>query len=208
MRRRLHVSLRPALGLGLALGLALLAPREAWAVRFTLGVAANVTPVVIDPQDSDNSGFLLGLRPVLDVEVSRYFAIGAYAPFTLVRAGGNQDDSKSGAESVFGLSASGRYPIISDRAPEEALVYGTLRGGFGTNEGRAGPFVGVALGGALTWLETGRGLFVEVEAGHLGVPGAAGQPIFERWSMGVSIGVVFRLGGEAWQLGTRINDGP
>jgi hypothetical protein len=141
-----------------------------------------------------------GLRPVLEVEPSRYVSIGAYTPFTLVRSGAG---STTGAESIFGAGISLRLPVLRETAPEELLWYATLRGGFGTADGRAGAYLGGAIGAALTWLETGRGLFAELHAGHIGIAaGGAARPFPEvdRWLIGLSIGVVFRLGGEEWAI--------
>jgi hypothetical protein len=172
--------------------------REAGAVRFTLGVESSFVPIVIDPSPGAAGSLRLGLRPVLDIEASPYFAIGVYTPFTLIRGG---ESASTGAESIFAVGVSLRHPIVRSVAPEEILLYGTLRGGFGTADGRAGAFAGVALGGAMTWLETGRGLFAELSAGHVGISAARSFPEVDRWLIGVSIGVVFRLGGEAWRVG-------
>lgn len=181
--------------------------KEAAAIRFTLGLESAFTPLVLDPPPiaDPNAGPQIGnvrlaLRPVLDVETSRNFAIGAYTPFTLLRFG---EGSDTGAESIFALGASIRYPIVRDIAPEEFLFYGTIRGGLGTADGRAGLFYGFAFGAAMTWLETGRGLFAELSAGHVGIPGGGADrpfPEVDRWLFGLSIGVVFRLGGEAWRI--------
>lgn len=181
--------------------LILAAPRDASALRFTLGLEAGFTPLVVDPAPEAGGGNLrFGLRPVLEVETSRWFAIGAYTPFTLLRAGSG---STTGAESVFALGVSLRKPWLRAEAPEEILLYGTLRGGFGTADGRPGGFVGGAAGLAVTWLETGRGAFFELSAGHVGIPGGPIDrpfPEVDRWLIGLSMGVIFRLGGETWGL--------
>lgn len=173
------------------------------AVRWTLGVATELTPVVVDPGRPDGLGapFRLGVRPVVDLEINRYLAFGAYAPFVVLRAGEGGGAASTGAESVFGLAAYGRYPVLYREAPEELLLYGTARGGFGTIAGRAGPFVGLALGASLTWLDTGRGVFMELGGGHVAVNDAAvegGQRDVTRTTLTFSVGVVFRLGGESW----------
>lgn len=176
-------------------------PREASALRFTLGLESGLTPLVLDPDPEAGGGSVrLSLRPVLEVETSRSFSIGTYTPFTLLRAGG----AATGAESVFAIQLSLRHAVLSAGAPEELLWYATVRGGFGTSDGRAGAFAGGALGAALTWLETGRGVFAELHAGHVGIAeGDVDRPFpgVDRWLFGVSIGVVFRLGGESWDLG-------
>ena len=134
-------------------------------------------------------------------EVAPWLAFDAYAPFTLFRTGGGGPAS-SGAESIFGVGASGRYRLVTD-ARIEHLIYGTVRGGFTTQDGSVGPFVGMALGTAMTWLGTGRGWFAELEANHLQI-GAGSEdvtrPALDRWVIGVTLGLVFRLGGETWDL--------
>jgi hypothetical protein len=174
---------------------------EARAVRFGLGLATTITPLAIDPQSDDPPSLRLGLRPVLDVEVLPWLAFDAYAPFSLWRSDADGPAS-SGAESVFGVGVSGRWrQTFGDR--RERLVYGRLRGGFGTVDGRAGPFVGLSAGYADTWLSTGRGWFAELELGRLHVASrqsAAFGPEIDRWTIGASIGFVFRLGGTRWDL--------
>ncbi len=182
---------------------AILAPREASAIRWTLGVATELTPVVVDPGRPDGLGapLRLGVRPVIDLEVTRAVAFSAYAPFVVLRSGEGGGAASSGAESVFALGVNLRYPVLFAEAPEELLVYGALRGGFGTVAGRAGPYVSGALGAALTWLDTGRGLFAEVSAGHIRVADATvagGTRDVTRTSLTLTFGVVFRLGGESW----------
>lgn len=176
-------------------------PTDASAVRFSLGLASALTPLVVDASEPDLA-VRLGLRPVVDVEPIPWIAISAYAPFTLIRTGESLGSSSSGAESVFALGLSGRYRHVADTAPEETLWYATARGGFGTVEGRAGLYYGFALGMAMTWLQTGRGFFIEAESGHLGIAGGEGvhQREVDRWLVGLSIGVVFRLGGERWDI--------
>lgn len=185
---------------------------SAEAVRFTLGVAADLVPVVVDGAERTASGTRFGLLPIIDFEPIPYLAIGTYTPFTLARAGGSNISSSSGAESVFGLQVSARYPIWRDAGPEELLLYGTLRGGFGTVEARAGPFLGVAAGVAATWSPSGAGLFAELGLGRLVVselsgdaaPGEADSGVFvDRWFIGLTVGFVFRLGGERWAIDYR-----
>lgn len=183
-----------------ALGLAalLLPATNAHALRFTLGLETSLTPLVTDA--GELAPLRLGLRPVLDVEVSRTFAVGAYTPFTYYSAG---ESSGTGADSIFGLGLSGRYPILRADAPEEVLLYATARGGLGTVDGRAGAFLGVALGVTATWLDVGRGGFVELSVGRVGIAeGGVDRPFpaVERWLVGLSLGFVFRLGGEDWRL--------
>jgi hypothetical protein len=183
-----------------ALGLAalLLPVTDAHALRFTLGLETSLTPLVTDA--GELAPLRLGLRPVLDVEVSRTFAVGAYTPFTYYSAGAS---SGTGADSIFGLGVSGRYPILRADAPEEVLLYATARGGLGTVDGRAGAFLGVALGVTATWLDVGRGGFVELSVGRVGIAeGGVDRPFpaVERWLVGLSLGFVFRLGGEDWRL--------
>ncbi len=177
------------------------AAREAHAVRFALGVATDLTPIVLDPSRSGDmdAPVLWGFRPVLDLELNHYLSFGAYPPFTLYRGGG----ASSGAESVFGLGASFRYPVLNDTAPEEMLLYATLRGGFGTVDGRAGPFYGGALGLSVTWLDTGRGLFGELGLSRLHVEGLEDAFDVDRTMIGLSIGVLFHLGGEDWRIGRK-----
>lgn len=172
--------------------------REAHALRFTLGIETALTPLVIEAGPSGNDELRWSLRPVLDVETSRYFAFGVYTPFTLLRAGG---ESSTGAESIFGAGVSARYPIFHATPPEEMLLFATLRGGLGTSDGRAGLFVGGALGLALTWIQDGWGLVGELAAGHLGIPEGNIErpfPAIDRWTVSLSVGLVFRLGGETW----------
>ena len=175
------------------------APNDAEAVRFSLGLASAVTPLVVEAAEPDLQ-LRQGLRPVVDIEPVPWVAISAYAPFVLYRTGEDLGASSSGAESVFALGLSGRYRVVEDR--EEFLYYLTARGGFGTVEGRAGLFYGFAAGFALSWLDTGRGFFVEAEGGHLGIGGGEGihQREVDRWMVGLSLGVVFRLGGERWDI--------
>lgn len=180
-----------------------LAPQSAHAIRFSLGVATDLTPLVVDPaRDESGSAFRLGFRPVLEVEANHYLSFGAYAPFTVYRADSDSVAS-SGAESVFGVTGSVRYPLFREEAPEELLVYGTLRGGFGTVDGRAGPFYGGALGFAATWLGTGRALFAELNLSKLSVAGLEGQNDVDRFAIGISLGLLFRLGGEEWNVGRK-----
>lgn len=192
----------------LVAGILLLAS-PASAVRFTLGLAGELIPIVADGADRTSSSTRFGLLPVIDFEPIPYLAIGTYTPFTLVRAGGSSISSSSGAESVFGLQVSGRYPIWRDEGPEELLLYGTLRGGFGTVEARAGPFLGIAGGVAATWTQSGAGLFAELGLGRLVVSELSGDepsgvPVsgvfVDRWFVGLTLGFVFRLGGERWAL--------
>ncbi len=180
-------------------------PTSARAIRWTLGLATELTPVVIDPDrpDDRSAPFRLGLRPVLDFEVNRYLAIGAYAPFVVVRTGEGEGAASSGAESVFGLALHGRWPILRKEAPEELLLYAKLRGGFATVTGRAGPLVGGALGVSATWLQTGRGLFAELGVSYISVSrvadGALVRPV-QRTALSFALGLVFRLGGEGWGI--------
>lgn len=165
-------------------------------------MATELTPIVIDPARSGDSDapVLWGFRPVLDLELNHYLSFGAYPPFTIYRGGST---GSSGAESVFGLGASFRYPVLMDSAPEELLLYGTLRGGFGTVDGRAGPFYGLALGASVTWLDTGRGLFGELGVSRLNVAGINDAFDVERTMIGLSVGVLFHLGGEDWRIGRK-----
>ena len=171
-------------------------------MRFALGVAGDVTPAVLDAADAIDDPYTLrlGLRPVLDVEVLPWLAFDAYAPFTLLRVGGDVGGAaSSGAESVFGIGASGRYRTVAGDV--ERLLYGTVRGGFSVVEGTAGPFVGLSAGAAWTWLDTGRGVFAAVDVGHVGISGRNGiKRVVDRWLVGLSLGVVFRLGGTRWDL--------
>jgi hypothetical protein len=188
--------------------MALLAPSEAHAVRFGLGVASEVTPLVIDAGSSvtSGSGVRLGFRPVLEVEANYYLSFGAYAPFTVYRTGDSEGAASSGAESVFGVSASGRIPFLRDSPPEEFLAYATARGGFSTINGRAGPFLGAALGLSVTWLSTGRGFFAEVGLSHAhvsDVPIGEVRADLNRYLVSFSVGLVFHLGGEDWRLGPK-----
>ena len=184
---------------------ALASSREANAVRFGLGVATELTPIIVDEARdlSAGSSVRLGFRPVIEVEANHYFAVGVYAPFVVYRSGEASGAASSGAESVFGLTLSGRWPILRDSGPEEILLYGTLRGGFGTVEGRAGPFYGLAIGASAAWIETGRGLFAELGLSHLTVGGIAGMQDVDRNMLGLTMGVVFHLGGEDWRLGRK-----
>lgn len=178
---------------------ALGASNDAAAARFALGVATDFTPIVIDTSRVPERGpvLRLGFRPVLDVELSRFFAFGAFAPFTVYRTSGSGAAS-SGAESIFGLTISGRYPILREHSPEEILAYGSLRGGFGTVYGRAGPFVGGALGVAATWLGNGGSLFAELGVNRVVISGVERVRDVERTLFLLSIGIAFRLGGEGW----------
>lgn len=176
-------------------------PKDAHAVRFALGLASGLTPLVID--DANPNSVRFGLRPVLDVEALPWLAFEAYAPFTLIRTGDNIGAASSGAESVFGVGVSGRYRLVRAIAPEEHLFYGKARGGFTTVNGRAGPFYGFAAGYAVTWLGTGRGVFAELEASHADISARSGDLGLDRWLLGVSIGLVFRLGGETWDVARR-----
>lgn len=196
--RRGRGSVARAGGAALGLGVLLAAATPAHALRFTLGLETSLTPLVTDA--GELAPLRLGLRPVLDVELSRAFAVGAYTPFTYYSAG---ESSGTGADSIFGLGVSGRYPILRAEAPEEVLLYATARGGLGTVDGRAGAFLGLALGVTATWLDVGRGGFVELSVGRVGI--AEGDldrpfPAVERWLVGLSVGFVFRLGGEDWRL--------
>lgn len=176
-------------------------PGRADAVRWTIGVASEVVPVVLDPdRTAEGTPFRLGVRPVVEVEVAPVFSIGVYAPFVVFRSGEGEGAASAGGESVFGLSLSGRYPILRAQAPEEILLYGTVRGGMGTFQARAGPFLGGSVGGSMTWLDTGRGLFAELDVGQLWV----GQPddsTVRRTTLGLTVGLIFRFGGGDWYLG-------
>lgn len=168
-------------------------------MRFALGVASDFTPIVVDPGrvEGMSAPILIGFRPVLDIELNHYLSFGAYPPFTIYRSAANS----SGAESVFGLGASFRKPILRDHAPEELLAYATIRGGFGTVDGRAGPFYGGAIGLSATWLDTGRGLFGELSVSRLNV--AFDGFDVDRTMVGISFGVLFHLGGEDWRIGRK-----
>lgn len=191
--------------------LAVAIPRPAEAIRWTLGVASEVTPLVLDRVFPDQSParFRLAFRPVLELEPARWLAIGAYAPFVVYRTGEfeSEDAAAGGAESVFGLSVAGRLPWIRQAPPEEVLFYARVRGGFATVSGRAGPFLGGSIGAAVTWLDTGRGFFFDINVAHAKV---SDVPVVstittdvERISFGVTVGLVFRLGGEAWRVSGR-----
>lgn len=181
----------------------LLWPQEAHAIRWTIGVASELVPVVVDPtREGDGTPFRVGVRPVVEVELVPAFSLGVYAPFVVYRSGEGDGAASAGGESVFGLSASGRYPILRAEAPEEIFLYATARGGMGTFQARAGPFLGAAVGGSVTWLDTGRGLFAELDVGQLWV----GQPddsTVSRTTFGVTVGLVFRFGGGDWYLSGR-----
>ncbi len=191
-------------------GLALLAiPSRADAIRWTLGVASELTPLVFDPARDQRAAFRLGFRPVLEFEPARWLSFEAYAPFVVYRTkeGDDTGAASSGAESVFGVSVAGRYPWIRDTPPEEVLFFLRARGGFATVSGKAGPFYGGALGSAVTWLDTGRGLFFEIDVARVTVAGVPSGSTFERverLTVGLTIGVVFRLGGEEWQIDRRV----
>src|SRR5688572_14339094 len=193
------------------LGIAILAiPSEARAIRWTLGIASELTPLVFEQDRETRPTFRLGFRPVLEFEPTRWLSVEAYAPFVVYRAGEDTGGgaASSGAESVFGLAIAGRYPWIRDEPPEEILFYLRARGGFGTISGKAGPFAGGAIGSAITWLDTGRGLFFELNVAWVRVSdvlvGGAGVRDVERLTGGFTIGLVFRLGGEEWQIDRRV----
>ena len=174
------------------------APRPAHAVRFALGLESALTPFIAD--QGEPGPLRLGLRPVLDVELDRMFSFGPYTPFTVFQSG---EGTGTGADSIFAMGVTGRYPIIRSASPEELLLYVTLRGGLGTADGRAGFYGGAALGASATWLDVGRGVFAELSAGHVGIAeGGPDRPFpsVDRWMVGLSVGFVFRLGGEAWRL--------
>jgi hypothetical protein len=178
-------------------------PQDAEAVRFALGLATDFTPFVIERRaEADDAGhrLRLGLRPILDVEVAPFLSFSAHAPFTLLRTGERQGAASSGAESTFALGASGRYRELDATGNRESLWYATLRGGFTTVDGRAGPYAGAAAGYAFTWLDTGRGVFVEVDFGRVNVDSPESGVFVDRWLFGLSAGVVFRLGGSRWDL--------
>src|SRR5205823_3028190 len=154
--------------------------------------------------ENGSSPLRLGFRPVLEVEINHYLAFGTYAPFTVFRSGESEGSASSGAESVFGLTASGRVPFLRDSPPEEILAYLTGRGGFSTINGRAGPFLGAALGSSVTWLETGRGFFAEIGLSHAdvsGVPISGRVAHLDRFLITFGVGIIFHLGGEDWRLG-------
>lgn len=179
--------------------------RDAHAVRFALGVAGDFTPVVVDPGllENESNPILIGFRPILDIELNHYLSFGAFPPFTIYRSTANS----TGAESVFGLGVSFRKPFLRDTAPEEVLAYATFRGGFGTVNGRAGPFYGGALGVSATWLDTGRGIFGELGVSKLHVGFSNESFDVDRTMFGISFGILFHLGGEDWRIGrTRIED--
>lgn len=189
--------------------LAVAIPRPARAIRWTLGVASEVTPLVFQrSSDLSPAQVRLAFRPVLELEPARWLSIGAYAPFVVYRTATNvqEEAASGGAESVFGLSLAGRLPWLRRTPPEEVLFYARARGGFATVSGRAGLFLGGAVGAAVTWLETGRGFFVDVDVGHAevsDVPVASNVVEVERTVFGVTVGLVFRLGGEAWDVSGR-----
>ena len=193
----------------LAIAALLAIPGEAHAIRWTLGVASELTPLLFEPEQKTRASFRLGFRPVLEFEPARWLSIEAYAPFVVYRTReGDGGAASSGAESVFGLAIAGRYPWIRSEAPEEILFYVRARGGFATVSGRAGPFAGGAIGSALTWLDTGRGLFFEITGAWVSVSdvlvGGAGVRDIERVTIGLTVGLVFRLGGEEWQIDRRV----
>ena len=173
---------------------------DAHAIRFTLGLAANIAPVIVD-RDVDfelGRGTRLGLLPVLEVEALPWLAFDAYAPFAVYRTDASGPAS-SGGESVFGLGVSFRHRKL-DAHKIETLLYGRLRGGFATQAGRAGPYVSTAAGYGMTWLDTGRGWFTELEAGHVSIAPRGMIVEVSRTIVRFSIGLVFRLGGERWDL--------
>jgi hypothetical protein len=182
-------------------------PSEAHAIRWTLGIASELTPLLFEADRETRPSFRLGFRPVLEFEPVRWFSIEAYAPFVVYRAGEEDEGAaSSGAESVFGLAIAGRYPWIRAEAPEEILFYARARGGFGTVSGKAGPFAGGAIGSSVTWLDTGRGFFLEVTSAWVSVHDVPSGSIvrdLERVTIGLTIGLVFRLGGEEWQIQRR-----
>lgn len=186
--------------------LAALSAEPAHAIRFSLGVETGLTPLTIDSAPlaagAATNAVRLELRPVLDLELSRLVSLGVYTPFTLLRGG----EVGTGAESVFALGFSLRKPFIRAESPEEILVYGTLRGGLGTSDGRAGLYLGGAVGASVTWLDVGRGLFTELGIGHVGIAqGSVDRPFngVDRWLFTLSVGFVFRLGGEEWRIEDR-----
>jgi hypothetical protein len=193
-------------------GALIFVPARAQAVRFTLGLATDFTPVVIESIRPPDAGtpIRLGLLPVIEVEPAPWISFGAYFPFTVLRTG-EGSDATTGAESVFGFTMSLRS-VHLDRGPEpdekgrEWMLYGTARGGFATVQGRAGPFLGAGAGYALTWLDTGRGFFVELNGGHSHV--SLPQGTDDRWLFGLTLGVVFRLGGETWWLNEAVPPAP
>jgi len=177
-----------------------LSTSDAQAIRFSLGLAGQVTPVIFD-QNRDfefGSGTRFGLLPVLEVEALPWLAFDAYAPFAIYRTDATGPAS-SGGESVFALGVSIRDREV-DAKKIETLMYGRLRGGFATQAGRAGPYLGTAAGYAMTWLSTGRGWFSELEVGRITIASKGNIPEVDRWTVGISFGIVFRLGGERWDL--------
>ena len=173
---------------------------EAEAIRFNLGLAGQVTPIVIDDSTdfAFGKGTRLGLLPVLEFEILPWLAFDTYAPFTVYRTNATGPAS-SGGESVFGLGASLRNRTV-DSEKVETLVYGRLRGGFGTQEGRAGLYSGVAAGYARTWLDTGRGWFAELDLSWVDISPRTDFQGISRVTIGASLGITFRLGGERWDL--------
>ncbi|MEE2901753.1 MAG: hypothetical protein VYC39_05455 [Myxococcota bacterium] len=173
---------------------------EAEAIRFNLGLAGQITPVVVDDsaEFTFGEGTRLGLLPVLEFEVLPWLAFDTYAPFTLYRTNATGPAS-SGGESVFGLGASLRKREVDDNKIE-TLVYGRLRGGFGTQECGAGIYSGVAAGYAQTWLNTGRGWFVELDLSWVDISPRTDFQGISRITLGASLGISFRLGGERWDL--------
>jgi hypothetical protein len=174
------------------------APKAAHAVRFSLGVGTLATPLAIEPDGL--SGLRFGLRPILEVEPSPRWSFGVYTPFTLVRTGGASD---AGAESIFGLSAAWRTPLDALGLSDEDLFYVAARPGLGTADGRAGLYLGGAVGVASTWQPRGVGLFVELEVGHVGIAeGGVDRPFpaVDRWLIGLAVGLQFKLAGEDWRI--------
>jgi hypothetical protein len=58
----------------------------------------------------------------------------------------------------------------------------------------------------VTWLDVGRGLFTELGIGHVGIAqGSVDRPFngVDRWLFTLSVGFVFRLGGEEWRIEDR-----
>lgn len=170
--------------------------REAIAQRFTLGVGAQLIPISLETPDAGEA-VRIGLVPILEVEASRYLAFGAYAPFTVLRAG-DAEDASTGAESLFGLTASARLPHVDAKTGRELLLHLTVRGGFATVDARAGPFLGAGVGAQLTWLDRGLGVLAELGVSRLVVP--KGSEDVERFLVGLTLGVLFRMGGERWDV--------